>query len=175
MEGTSLISDALGRVNQLLHRTLDGVSAEMLCRMPTPETNSMAWLAWHLTRVQDHHMSDLAGAQQLWTGSGWHSRFGMAQDDKDTGTSHSLERVAAFKVDGPGLLLGYNDAVYERSRQYLAGITAEDLDRVLNEPQYNPMPTVGVRLVSVVSDNTQHAGQIAYVKGLLEGYGWQKI
>ena len=70
-------------------------------------------------------------------------------------------------------LLGYADAAYERAKTYLAGMTPKDLDRVLDEPQYDPLPTVGVRLVSVVSDNTQHAGQIGYLRGYHAGFGWQ--
>src|SRR3989304_10304568 len=61
MEGAALIADALGRVNGILHRSLKGAPAGMLCRMPAPHANSMAWLAWHLTRAQDDHISDLAG------------------------------------------------------------------------------------------------------------------
>ena len=141
--------------------------------MPTPETNSMAWLAWHLTRVQDHHLSDLAGLPQLWTSEGWHARFGKPADDAETGGGHTLEQVAALKVDTPQLLLDYNDAVYQRSKAYLATVKPQDLDRVLDEPQHDPLPTVGVRLVSVVSDNTQHAGQVAYLRGFFEGFGWQ--
>ncbi len=174
MEGPELIADALGRVNRILHRSLADASAEVVCRMPTPETNSMAWLAWHLTRVQDHHISDLAGLPQLWSSEGWHARFGKPADDAETGGGHTLEQVAALKVDTPRLLLDYNDAAYERSKAYLASIKPEDLSRVLDEPQYDPLPTVGVRLVSVVSDNTQHAGQVAYLRGFFEGFGWQQ-
>jgi hypothetical protein len=175
MEGAALIDDALGRVNQLLHSTLKGVPAETLCKMPTPDTNSMAWLAWHLTRVHDHHLSDLAGLPQLWSSGGWHAKFGMKPDDTETGTGHTPQQVAALKVDSPDVLLAYNDAVYERSKKYLAALKPADLDRELDEPQYTPLPKVGVRLVSVVSDNTQHAGQIAYLRGYFEGMGWRRV
>ena len=160
MEGAELISDALGRVNRILHRSLEGAPVEMVCKMPTPDTNSMA--------------SDLVGLPQLWTSAGWHARFGMAADDKETGNGHTLEQAAALKVEGVEVLLGYNDAAYERTKAYLAGVSPKDLDRVLDEPRYDPMPTVGVRLVSVVSDNTQHAGQIGYLRGYHAGFGWQQ-
>ena len=174
MDGAELISDALGRVNRILHRSLEGAPVEMVCKMPTPSTNSMAWLTWHLTRVQDHHISDMAGLPQLWTSEGWHARFGMAADDKETGNGHTLEQVAALKVDSVDVLLGYADAAYERSKTLLARMSPKDLDRVLDEPQFDPLPTVGVRLVSVVSDNTQHAGQIGYLRGYHDGFGWQQ-
>ena len=168
MEGPEVIADALSRINRILHRSLDGQSAETLCRLPAPHANSMAWLAWHLTRIQDHHVSDLVGLPQLWS-SEWHERFGMAADDANTGSGHTAEQVAALQVDSADVLLGYADAVYERARTYLSGISSETLDEVINEPQYDPLPTVGVRLVSVIADNTQHAGQIAYLRGLFAG------
>ncbi len=174
MEGAALIAEALGRVNAILHRSLEGAPADMVCRMPAPHANSMAWTAWHLTRVQDDHMSDLAGLPQLWTGKGWHARFGMAPDDGETGQGHTFEQVAAFKVDSADLLLAYQDAVFERSQAYLATVKPADLDRELDEPQYDPLPTAGVRLVSVVSDNTQHAGQVAYLRGQFEGKRWSR-
>ena len=174
MTGADLIADGLGRVNQLLRRAVQGVPPETLNRMPTPETNSMAWLAWHLTRVHDDHLAALEGVPQLWTGGGWHARFGMPPDDGETGGGHTLRQVAALRAESPDVLIAYNDAVYERSRRYLAGLRPDDLDRVLDEPQYDPLPTVGVRLVSVLSDNTQHAGQLMYLRGYFEGFGWRR-
>jgi hypothetical protein len=171
MDGAELIADGLGRINRVLHRTLEGVPTETLCKLPTADTNSMAWLAWHLTRVEDHHMSDLAGLPQLWTSAKWHQRFGMAEDDKETGTGHTPEQVAALKADAE-LLLAYTDSVYQRGLEYLKNIRPETLDEEINEPQYDPLPTVGVRLMSILGDNIQHAGQIAYVKGMLQGTGW---
>ena len=175
MEGATLITDALGRVNRLLHRAMEGVPADTLNKQPTSDTNSMAWLAWHLCRVQDHHISDLLDKPQLWVADGWHAKFGMAKDATETGTGHTLAQVAALKVPSADLSLGYADAVYARSKQYLATLTPADLDREINEPQYNPLPTIGVRLVSIVSDNTQHAGQVMYVRGMLQGYGWNRV
>jgi hypothetical protein len=172
MEGAELIADALGRINRILHRSMEGEAAELLNKQPSPDTNSMAWLAWHLTRVQDHHISDLLEVPQLWISGGWHERFGMAADEKETGTGHTSEQVAALKVESADLPLAYNDAVLERAKAYLATVKPEDLDAEINEPRYDPLPTAGVRLVSIVADNTSHAGQVAYVRGLLQDKGW---
>ena len=174
MEGAELIADALGRVNRLLHRAMEGVPAGTLNKQPTADTNSMSWLAWHLCRVQDHHISDLMDKPQLWVSDGWHAKFGMAKDDKETGTGHTPAQVAALKVPSADLSLAYADAVYERSKQYLDTLSPADLDAEINEPQYTPLPTIGVRLVSVIADNTQHAGQVMYVRGLIEGLGWNR-
>ena len=172
MEGAEIVSDALGRINRILHRAMDGMPADMLNKQPGTAANSMTWLAWHLCRVQDHHISDLLEVPQLWVSDGWAEKFGMAKDEKETGTGHTPEQVEALKVDSPDLPLGYADAVYERANQYLATVTAADLDADIDEPQYDPLPTIGVRLVSIIADNTQHAGQVMYVRGLSERQGW---
>jgi uncharacterized damage-inducible protein DinB len=172
VNSTEVLADSYSRIQQMLHRTLDGLTPEQLTYRPSENANSIAWLAWHLTRVQDRHLSGLAGREQAWTQDGWHARFGKPADGQDTGQRYTSEQVAAVRPESAQLLLDYHDAVYQRSLEYVNGLKDEDLDRVLNEPQWNPMPTVGVRLVSVIGDNTQHAGQAAYLRGLIEDRRW---
>src|SRR5262249_37568776 len=160
-----VIIDALGRIPRTLSMALDGITAEQLTYRPTEQANSIAWLAWHLTRVQDHHLSELAGPQHAWHAAGWHAQFRKHAAPADTGQRYTREQVAAIRPADPSLLLDYYNAVYQRSVEYVQSLSPADLDRVLDEPQWNPMPTVGVRLVSVISDNTQHAGQAAYLRG----------
>jgi hypothetical protein len=96
----------------------------------------------------------------------------MPADPKQDGFGYTPEDVAAFRVPAGQLLLDYHESVLERSKNYVASLTPEAFDRELNEPQWQPLPTVGVRLVSVLSDNLQHAGQVAYLRGLIQGKGW---
>ena len=173
MEGAALIAQGLDRIAGSLERSLTGVSVDELCRVPGEGTNSMAWLAWHLTRVQDDHLMNLAGRPLAWAEEGWHKRFGMPAEN-DFGMGWPPEQVQAFTCESAEVLLAHHRAVLARSKAYLATVTPGDLDRVLDEPRWDPRPTVGVRLVSVISDNTQHAGQIAYLRGLFGGYGWQR-
>lgn len=173
MESSYLIIDGLARVNQLLHRVLKDLPSEMLNQMPSEDTNSIGWLLWHLTRVQDHHLADLEGVPQLWISLKFHSKFEMKPNENETGNGHTIEQVKAFNVENSAVLAEYNDAVFGRTKNYLPTLKAADLQRVLDEPQYDPMPTVGVRLVSVLSDNTQHIGQALFIRGLLQGFGWR--
>ncbi len=175
MEWQQLIADGYGRVLQILEKALGGLTQDNLNQQPHPECNSMGWIIWHLTRVQDDHVADLMGEEQLWVGEGWHARFNRALDAKDTGFGHSSEDVAAFKSPDVETLLEYYRAVLERTKRYLATLSTADLDRELNEPWYQPLPTVGVRLVSVLSDGLQHAGQVAYLRGLLKGKHYRTL
>ncbi len=172
MEWRELILDGYDRVLQVLNEALDGMTLDDLNGQPHPDCNSMGWLAWHLTRVQDDHISDLMGEEQLWIKDRWYAKFSRASDPKDIGFGHTSHDVAAFESPEPKTILDYHRAVLERSKQYIQGLSSSDLDRELNEPWFKPLPTVGVRLVSVMSDCLQHAGQIAYVRGFLKGKGW---
>lgn len=169
MEWQQLMTDGYERVEQSLARTLEGLSREELDRQPNPECNTIGWLTWHLTRVQDHHISDLMGEEQIWIREGWCSRFGRAADPQDIGWGHTAEQVAAFRSPEPSTLLDYHRAVLARTKRFLGSLSAADLDRQLNEPWYQPLPTVGVRIVSILSDNLQHAGQAAYLRGFFRG------
>src|ERR671933_1740890 len=118
MDSKDVLIDGYGRIPQLLGMALDGLTAEQLAYRPNEEANSIAWLAWHLTRVQDKQVSDLAGREQAWIADGWHARFGKPADPQDTGQRYTPEQVAAVRPDGPQLLLDYHEAVYQRSVDY---------------------------------------------------------
>ena len=171
MEWQQLMNDGYGRILQIVERALKDLTPDDLNELPHPDCNSIGWLVWHLTRVQDHHLADLIGEEQLWVRDGWHTKFNRPPDPKDVGGGHSQEDVAAFRSPSTETLLEYYRATLERSKRYINSLSASDLARELNEPQYQPLPTVGVRIISVLSDNLQHAGQVAYVRGLLKGLG----
>jgi hypothetical protein len=164
---TELLGDSFDRVREIVHETVTGLSPEQLAFRPDDAANSIAWLVWHLTRIQDDHMSDLAERQQAWTELGWHERFGLPFAPEATGYAHTARQVGAVHGIGPELLLGYHDDVHERTLAFLRGPGIHHLDRVV-DTRWDPPVTAAVRLVSVVSDAMQHAGQAAYVHGLLE-------
>ena len=172
MDGAAaIVADAFSRINELFHQALPGLSPEELNGGPMP---SMGWLTWHAARVQDSQLTLLAGQEQAWTSLGWHARFEMAPDPQDYGRSHShtQEQVEAFRAPDVQTLLDYLDTVHQRTTAYLAGLTLRDLERTLDEPRFSPLPTVGVRLVSILTDNLQHAGQVHYLRGLMRTGDW---
>jgi uncharacterized damage-inducible protein DinB len=125
-------------------------------------------LAWHLARVQDHHIAEILETPQEWETGDWPSRFGLDADPENHGYGHDADQVAAVRPDGPDALTGYLAAVQQRTVAYLGGLTSSDLDRVVDD-RWTPPVTLGVRLVSVADDSLQHAGQAAYLRGLLDG------
>ncbi|MES2169355.1 MAG: DinB family protein, partial [Actinomycetota bacterium] len=101
-----------------------------------------------------------------WTSAGWSAKFALPFDDKASGFGQSSQEVGAVRVSGD-LLLGYYDSVHERTIDYLKGLGEADLDRIV-DTRFTPAVTLGVRLVSILSDELQHAGQAAYVRGIIE-------
>lgn len=166
MQATDVLSDAIGRIRDRVRAAADGVDGEALAWRPSPGANSLGWLLWHLTRVQDDHVAAVMTEPQLWVAEGWADRFGLDLDLRDIGYGHTTEQVARVRIDDPWLLVGYHEAVARRTLEHLRGLRPDDLDRVVDEA-WDPPVTLGVRLTSVVDDSLQHVGQAHYVKGLL--------
>ena len=167
MNSAEVLTDAFTRIRDIVARSVDGLSPEQLTTRPNGDANSIAWLVWHLTRIQDDHVAEVAGKKQIWLKDGWYERFALPLDPADHGYGHTSEQVAAVRPESGDLLIGYHDAVYQQTVRYLQNLLDADLDRVV-DTSWNPPVTLGVRLVSVISDDLQHAGQAAYAAGLLK-------
>jgi uncharacterized damage-inducible protein DinB len=165
MRSNELLLYAYGQIQETLRRAVDGLTPDELTRRVGPEANTIAWLAWHLVRVQDDHIAEVAGSEQLWTADDWAGRFGLPFPAAATGYGFSSEQVAEVLAPAD-LLLEYADAVHDRTAQFLRGLSDEDLDTVI-DTRWDPPVTLGVRLVSVLSDDLQHVGQAAFLRGLL--------
>jgi uncharacterized damage-inducible protein DinB len=165
MNTSELLIDAFGRVQEVVHEAVDGLDDKRLAHRPDGSGNSIAWLVWHLTRIQDDHLADAGGYEQVYTAGGWHERLDLPFGAADTGYSHSSDQVDAVRLSADQLT-GYYEAVHERTLEYLKGLSDDDLDRIVDK-RWDPPVTLGVRLISVISDDLQHAGQAAYIRGFL--------
>jgi hypothetical protein len=162
-----LLVDAFGRVQGSVHRVLDGLSEAELTARLDPDANPIGWLVWHLSRVQDDHVADVAGTEQVWRARGWAERFGLSYDVRAIGYGHSSDEVGRFGGVGTEELAGYFDDVHTATVDFVRGLTDRDLDRVV-DTSWDPPVTLAVRLVSVISDDLQHVGQAAFVRGVLD-------
>ena len=166
MTTAEVLEDAFGRIRGIVHRAVDRITPEQLAFRPDAEANSISWLLWHLARIQDDHVAEVARTDQVWTAQGWAERFALPFDPGATGYGHGSQDVAAVKATAD-LLAGYYDAVYNVTIEYVRGLTDGDLDRIVDE-RWDPPVTLGVRLISVISDGLQHAGQASYVRGIVD-------
>lgn len=165
MTVADVLADGFERVHEVVHEAVDGLGEEALNFRVDPGANSIAWLVWHLSRVQDDHVAEVAGIEQVWTAKGWFDRFALPIDKRATGYGDSADDVARVRASAE-LLTGYYDAVHEQTLRYVRGLVDADLSRVV-DTRWDPPVTLGVRLVSVISDDLQHAGQAAYLRGVV--------
>lgn len=161
-----LLIDGFERIAGCVHSVLDGLTVEGLSFRPDPRANSIGWLIWHLSRIQDDHVASAADKTQVWTTEGWAGQFALPFDLAATGYGQDPAEVAAVRVDSD-LLVRYHDAVHAQTIDFVRILTDSDLDRIVDR-RWNPPVTLGVRLVSVLEDDLQHVGQAAYVRGMLE-------
>jgi uncharacterized damage-inducible protein DinB len=161
-----LLIDSFDRLPGLLRAAVRDLTPEQLRWAPAEGANTIGWLVWHLTRIHDDHVADLMDAEQAYVGGGWAARFGLKADPSDTGYGHDPAAVAAVRPESWQVLVDYYAAVHARTLAYLDGLTDANLDEIVDE-RWDPPVTRGVRLVSVLDDCAQHAGQAAYVRGLL--------
>jgi hypothetical protein len=166
MTSAELLVDAFERIRDAVYPAVSGLSPDDLTFRLDSQSNSIAWLVWHLTRIQDDHVADLSGREQVWTAGGWHERFALDLDPSDTGYGHGPEDVAAVAADGSSLL-GYFEDVHTQTLEFVGSLREDDLTRVV-DPSWDPPVTVSIRLISVIADDLQHVGQAAYVRGILQ-------
>jgi uncharacterized damage-inducible protein DinB len=162
----AVFEDLFSRVDENVRQVVDGLTAEQLATPPSAGANPIGWLVWHLTRVQDAHVAEQLGRPQVWVTEPWPARFGLVADPQDHGYGHTAEQVAAVRPESAEALTGYYDAVRARTTEFLGGLDADALDRIV-DTHWDPPVSLGVRLVSIADDDVQHVGQAAFVRGLL--------
>lgn len=167
MQTHDVLRETFEHIRELVHGAVSGLDADAVIWRPDPHANSIGWLVWHLTRIEDDHIAHIAGADQVWAGDGWAERFGLQTGTMDHGYGHTPEQVAAVRPAGTGVLIDYHDRVADQTLRYLERVDAGELDRIVDR-SWDPPVTAGVRLVSVIGDTLQHVGQAAYLRGLYE-------
>ncbi|MDT0346471.1 DinB family protein [Streptomyces litchfieldiae] len=155
------------RVRSELIKSVDGVGEAALDWRPSPGSNGIGWLAWHVARGQDRNLSELMGAPQRWLSDGWADRFGRPADPSDTGFGHSAAQAAAFRSPGSQVLLAYHGAVHDLAERYLRAAPDDDLGRIVVSPTLGNEHTVEERLRGLLTDSLAHLGQIAMLRGLM--------
>lgn len=172
MTSAQLLTDAFSRIRESVPDVLDGLSPAQLAERLDADANPLSWLVWHLTRVQDDHLADAFGVQQVWTTGGWAARLGLPEDSMEVGYGQSSAQVAATTEaicaqPEPGELLArYHEAVSDQTASLVTPVTAKDLERIVDR-RWDPPVTLAVRLVSVIDDDARHLGQAEFARGIL--------
>ncbi len=166
MGKADLLIDQFERLRDALYPAVNALSYDELAYRPDEQSNSISWLVWHLTRVQDQVVSSLIGQEPIWTANGWFDRFALTLDPADTGIGH--DSVTVGKVTSTAEpLLDYFEDVHQRTVGWLRSLDDAALSKVLDDTSEPPV-TVESKLDLVITDDLQHVGQAAYVRGLVQ-------
>src|SRR3954470_24355858 len=119
---SDLLLDGFGRIRELVPSVLEGLSEEQLERPVAPTANTIAWLVWHISRLEDDHIADARGVEQLWTRDGWRDRFGLPFSAGTLGYGQTIEEAQRVKAPA-ALLASYHSAVSDFVEEYVAELT----------------------------------------------------
>ena len=162
---SDLLLDTLSRVREHVHAVLGSTPEDGLAQPPAEGANTVAWLVWHLSRGLDEQAAGALGYPAVWEAGGWRERMALPLPATAHGYGMTFEEVRKVQASTEHLR-GYFDAAHAAAAAALRGVTDADLDRVV-DAHWDPPVTLAVRLVSMLDDCTQHAGQAAYASGIL--------
>ncbi len=170
MNAAELYLDTLNRCDSVLRRALEELTMEDLREQPAGEgSNPIGWLVWHLARARDSLIAMVSGQPTVWESGGWGAKFGIDGDVP----RFMPENVHTFDPKDLETLMGYFEDVAKETAAVVEKLTPDDLERLVPSPVAGrPPQTVGSRLSLVLTDNVQHIGQVAYLRGILRGQGW---
>jgi hypothetical protein len=172
-----VIVGLLERATSQIKLATDGATDEQLYYRPTTNANSIAWLVWHLSRLQDLVTSSVSGDTEVWYTDGWVEQFALPPDlpNDATGWGDSTLQVDSFRVDR-ATLFGYMEAAHRVARERVSRLSPEQLEQTIawgtaQTPLTSPAWSA---LIVLLNDSIQHTGQINYVRGLVSEPDWRR-
>lgn len=149
-----------------LKRGLDGLTPTELRWQPTIHSNPILWTTWHMARTEDEWMNErIDDGNGLWLGHGWRERLGFVTEG--SGAGDSLDTVRAMPDVAIETVITYYDAVREAALNVLSHLSEENFDKELKTS--SGIRTLRWALGHLLVEESQHLGQIRYVRGMIRG------
>lgn len=170
MDFRGIISMALDEYLSELKKALTGLTADERRFQPTSDSSHIDFLVWHMARVEDYWVQwNARGTDMIWQRDGWPERLGLPETGNGWGyTAEQVRDLPAFDIDE---MTAYFDSVREGTLAYLSGLSAGDLDvSPIARPNPNaPDTTLGKVFSHLIVEESQHVGQVAYIRGIQRG------
>ncbi len=165
MEAKELILRSLEQSQRFLTRALDGLTQEEVAWSPNAECNSIAFILWHMTRVEDLFVNRVIQREkELYEAEGWQEKLGTPVK----AYGYTLEELKAWPVPKLEVLRAYANSVREKTLSFLQSVTPEKLSEEVIRPN-RPPDSVGASLGHMSTEIALHVGQIAYLRGVQRG------
>ena len=164
MDAKEVILRSLEQSQGYLTQALDGLTQEEFAWSPTAECNNIAFILWHIARVEDFFVNRVIQREkELHEAEGWQEKLGTPV--KAYGLT--VEELQAWPVPKMEDLKVYANAVREKTLAFLGSIPPEKLDEV-PRPDRSP-DSIGVTLGHMCTEVALHVGQICYLRGVQRG------
>ena len=152
-----------------LKKAVNGLTPAELRWQPTLASNPIAWIVWHMARVEDRWVNRvLSGGVELWISEGWHKKFGMTEEAH--GYGETMEQVRAMPDLAMFELLAYFDAVRKSTLAHLERMTPEQLGATYPHSRLKGITGAWI-LGHILVEESQHLGQVAFIRGVIHGQG----
>jgi hypothetical protein len=114
----------------LIDDLLNGLSDAQLRGRPTPGVNTIAWLLWHMARIEDVGVNRFVvdGTQVL--DDGWAERLAVPRRDVGTGMNDGEVDELSARIDLRALR-GYWEAVTERTLGVVEAVRGSNLESLV--------------------------------------------
>ncbi len=151
-----------------LHRALDGLTPEELRWQANADSNHIAWLVWHMARVENGWISRARGTEQIWVTGEWAQKIGFGHDANDSGYGWTMEQVAGMPEVSVDDLLAYYSDVRNRTFAELDEMTDADMSATYTHPRMGDRSIAWI-FGHIIVEESQHLGQIAFIRGMQRG------
>jgi uncharacterized damage-inducible protein DinB len=167
MDYKDIIRMALDEYSEDMARALNGLTPEDRRYQPTPDSNHIDFLVWHIARVEDGWINTYARENRtVWEEGGWAERLGLPVEGG--GFGYDAEQIRDFPTFDYGLLDEYAAAVRQATLHFLEASSPAEIGRP-KDSGWPELYCIGSALSHLLVEESQHVGQIAYIRGMLRG------
>ncbi len=168
MEAKEMITLSLDQAQEYLDMALDGLTQEEAAWSPGPESNSIAFIFWHIARVEDFFVNRvIQRLGEVYSADGWVDKLGTPA--KGTGFQYTLEQLRDWPVPKIEVLREYAGSVRGKTLSFIRDLAPEKLSEV-PRPEQSP-DSIGETLRHITTEIGLHIGQIYYLRGMQRGLG----
>jgi len=166
MEIRDFLLASLRESGEYVRLAIDDLTRDELSFSPGPECNSIAFIYWHVARVEDWWINRVfLKEDEIYESDGWCEKLGTPAEDN--GCYYTAEQVRAWPMPEIDVLNGYAHAVRSKTIDFVQSLSPEKLEEDIDVIG-RPVP-LGVYLSHVITEIALHAGQISYIRGILRG------
>lgn len=150
-----------------LRRALHGLTGMERRYQPNPESHHIDFTVWHMARVEDDWIQRFARrTDTVWYSDEWTASLDL--HERDNGVGYTPQQVLDLPPFDMDLLISYFDSVRSATLTYISQISEADLE-TCPHPGKRPGYTIGKMLSHILVEESQHTGQVAYIRGIQKG------